>query len=587
MADTLTIVQSSDDCGDPDAKDVFAINDFFENIPVKSIDEPYETIATSDFDPIAGLPLFDLVWPRFASSFNAYNSDQSGLAHLIVLYQKLDCRIDERGYDQLDCRGVDEYYVSLIQDFAANEGVDLRSDVQPPSRPAFWAFLNALGRLLLVLVDHVLTLLASPFLSDVDPDAEVLFVPHLNRFDSMKPVIDEATYPYQVVLPVTTLEWIRAKRAGRWAAIQPYDPVPVSRFITPRLLLGEVALVVRLAVAELVRTSLHDQLASRIESEYGIRLDRSISHSLAHVYRTHFSAIPNLPLAEQLFTDFDPSSVVIGALSLRSQTFAFAADRQGVAAFHVPHTVTLRQEQVPKTSITHIVASEIAKEYLEEDWWIPEAAEIKAIGRARLGDIAEDRTRISSEDDGIKIVAATQPYEDRIRREFIRTILKGAAMIESDVSVVVKIHPNETTAFYDDVVAGTDINVSVTGDNLRHHLTTADLTCIINTNVGMESMVLGTPTVSINFWSPRTPIRPYMEAGPIPVLETPESAAAFFEELDAAALQQLRDEQIAYVDEYYLPWYNVATEVVDYVNPMGDDSPSASRSDTARNRLRR
>jgi hypothetical protein len=70
-------------------------------------------------------------------------------------------------------------------------------------------------------------------------------------------------------------------------------------------------------------------------------------------------------------------------------------------------------------------------------------------------------------------------------------------------------------------------------------------------------------------------------------LETPESAAAFFEELDAAALQQLRDEQIAYVDEYYLPWYNVATEVVDYVNPMGDDSPSASRSDTARNRLRR
>jgi hypothetical protein len=229
----------------------------------------------------------------------------------------------------------------------------------------------------------------------------------------------------------------------------------------------------------------------------------------------------------------------------------------------------MRQEQVPKTSITHIVASEIAEDYLKDNWWVPEAAEIEAIGRPRLGDIVEDRTQISP-DDGIKIVAATQPYEDRVRREFIRTILKGAATLESDVSVVVKIHPNETTAFYDDVVADTDINVTVTADDLRYHLTTADLTCIINTNVGMESMILGTPTVSINFWSPRTPVNPYMEAGPIPVLQTPESAAAFFQELDAAALQQLRDEQTAYVDEYYLPSNDVAAEVADYVNPMED-----------------
>jgi hypothetical protein len=567
MTGKLVVLQSRDGTDEVDDESPFVINEVFEGLPVDPFDEAYESIATFELEPIAGVPIFDMVWPKFASSFNEYATDPSGLAHLIILYNELETRVSNEGITELECRGVDGYYLSLLADFAENEGIRMSSDGQPPKRPGLTGFLQTLGRLCLVLIDHFLSLVLKYLFDDVTRPTDVVFVPHLNRFESMEPVIRAATYPYRVVAPVTTLDWIRPSRIRKWQKIEKYDPIPISCFITPTILMREIVFVGRLIIDELLLGRFKRQLAMAVQAEFDIQLNRSITHALNHVYRTHFTAIPNLFLARRMCEVTGCKSVVVGALSLRQQAFLFAAAEHNISAFHVPHTVSLRQEQVPKTNATHLVASPIAERYLREEWYVPDEASVVALGRPRLSAIAGDRPDFVPPGEPLKFVIATQPFEDAVRRSFVSSVLQGAANLDTDVDIVIKIHPNEDIDFYQPIAADSDLDVVVTADNLQRHLCWADLTFVINTNVGMESMILGTPCVSINRWSPRTPIRPYQSAGPIPVLDTEERIHAFFDGLDEEAIISLRREQINYVDENYVPSEDIDQQIAAFVNP--------------------
>jgi hypothetical protein len=563
MGDSLTIVQSADDATD----DAFVINEEFEKLSTDPFDDAWERIASFDIDPVAEIPMYDVVWPKFASSFNEYASSPSGLGHLLVLYDRLSERVDAEGVTEIRCRSVDPYYRSLLADFADNEDIRLVAEKGPPRRPALAGLIRTIGSLVFVLFDLILSLVLNAVVGRPDETTDVVFVPHLNRFDSFEPVLGAARYDHRVVAPVATLSWYRARRNGRWKGAAKHGAVPVARFATPVVFIRAVGTVVRLVISELLLGRFRRQLVDEVATEFGVRLDQSIAHACKHVYTVHFAAILNYLLAGAMIDTTGCETTVIGALSFRQQAFVLAAADRGIESHHVPHTVSLRKEHFPRRETDHIVASTVAAEYLTEEWYSPEDASIVPLGRPRIGKLVDERpSRSLPSEEPVRIVAATQPFDDRVRRQFVRDVLDGASDLD-DATVTVKIHPNESVDFYRDVVADADIHVTVSDGSLRDHLERADLTAFINSNAGMESMALGTPAVSINRWRPRTSVRPFISKGPIPVLETGEDVSEFFDDIDGDRLRSLRREQIAYLDDHFVLSDDITTDIAAHIHP--------------------
>jgi hypothetical protein len=66
-------------------------------------------------------------------------------------------------------------------------------------------------------------------------------------------------------------------------------------------------------------------------------------------------------------------------------------------------------------------------------------------------------------------------------------------------------------------------------DNLHGHIREADLVYTINSNVGLESMMLITLLSCFNGWSPMVRTRPYASSGPVSVLTSRDEIEAFLD----------------------------------------------------------
>jgi hypothetical protein len=399
----------------------------------------------------------------------------------------------------------------------------------------------------------------------------------------MESVIEASEEDHVVVAPVSTLEWLYHRARGRWDGPAAFSPVPLGAYVSLGVLFREVALAARLTVAELVFARFGRDLAALVESEFGVPLDRSVSVALGNTYPANVGPIPNRWLAGRLYRVTGADRVVVGSLSLRQQLFLVAAERADVASYHVPHTVPTHYDTVPRTDTVHFVPSESARAYHEDaDFLWTDSHPVVPIGRPLLSSLAARRSPAEPVTEPVRVVVATQPFDDDIRRAFATGVVDRLLESPLDVSVVVKTHPIEDPAFYADVAAGSD-RVRVTAADLHGELEAADLTFVVNTNVGLESVALGTPTVAVNSWEPFTNSRPYQERGPIPLLRSERELDSFVASLDVDAVERLRDEQVEFFDDQYFGDEDVPASIAAYVQEgrwpdpaSGDDAPGSA-----------
>lgn len=548
----LSVARSAavDDDGSP-AVDI-DIDEIYYQLSNERIDGVFDRIRRFDLPPVAGLPMFDLLWPRFAGSFNAYHHAPTGLSNTIVLYRELDDRIDWTQVDVLNCRGVDDYHLALVHDVADGKDVAVEGG-DPPSNRRAVGFLRGLVSVVLFLVDGIFSLVTSPFVETTD-DAVVAFVPHLNRIGSMLPVIDAATYPYTVVAPVATLEWLKSRVEGRWSDAHELDIVPLGRYVSLSVLFREWRTAVGLVVEEGIRGRFRTALLESVEAEFDVRIPRTVDQSLGNVYVLHLSALLYLHRARRLTETTSARRIVVGSQSTRQQCILRAADERGLRTFHVPHTVPLPQEALPRTDTVQIVPSTASKTYLERAIWAPDSLDIAPLGRPAFAELAKSRGSTPDLEEPISILLATQPYDGGIRREFVEWVLDGLGRNPRAASVTIKIHPNESTAFYQQYTDKSDGTVPVTlaDKDLIEQIKRADVTAVISTNVGVESLSLGTPVVAINCWEPRIRRRPYQINVPMPVLQDRDDVVKWFATLTLDRIADLRADETTFFDENYM-----------------------------------
>jgi CDP-glycerol glycerophosphotransferase (TagB/SpsB family) len=164
----------------------------------------------------------------------------------------------------------------------------------------------------------------------------------------------------------------------------------------------------------------------------------------------------------------------------------------------------------------------------------------------------------------VRILLGTQNIDDDVRREFTEVTLAGIQETEQKVSVVIKPHPDESPEFYEDLLQSDeipDVDVSLSSGDLEEQINRSDLLVTIRSNVGLESIILGTPSISINLRKPNYPDYLYASEGPVPSFSTREEVRSFFSSLSGETLHTLQQREESWVMENYTLEQNGAKEI--------------------------
>jgi hypothetical protein len=152
-------------------------------------------------------------------------------------------------------------------------------------------------------------------------------------------------------------------------------------------------------------------------------------------------------------------------------------------------------------------------------------------------DIYGQRDSIPPADTTETLLIGTQPFEDNRRRAFIRDVIPDV-LHQTEWNITIKIHPAEKLSFYHQTLSklGIDLKqtdrIQVTDSDLYSWIGRSQLLLTINSNVGIESVILGTPAASYNPWSPdiRDPL--YAKYGPVPMLREPSELVSLLTDWD-------------------------------------------------------
>lgn len=574
---TLRVVESTAD-GFEATDDVFVIESALRAVPAETFEAVFRRVAEADLGRTAGLPLYGVIRIHLAFLFAQNRHPPMAIPHLVVLYRLLDDRLTDHEYEALRCEGIAADYRAVVRDVAAGHGVSVHGAERVGFRHVAWGFLHGLygyGRLVL---DQVVSLLWKSFQPRPAPTRTVV-VPHVKRFESIRPVLDRLDHDFRVVLPIPTLAWLR-HRDGRYRPVRRYHPTPVDAFATPARVLGTVRRGLRLTWAVLVRRSFDRRVRRFVAEEFGVTMPNTVSYVLGNLFAVHVPSLANTVVAEGMVADLDPEHVVVGSLGSRQQAILYAAIDAGVDTYHVPHSATTGYELVPPPGTVHFVAADHVVDHLAASDQLSSTANVVPAGRAQLVALRQrDITpRADWSADGLKVLVATQPFPDAIRNRFIDVVLDALETTPTSVDVVVKIHPNETPDFYERATNDRPFPVRVVDEDLHGHVAAADLVVTINSNVGLEAMVLGTPCVCVTAWEPLIRARPYATAGPVPVLETTAAATEFFADLTPERLDGLAAAEQEFVETSYLegdPAERIA-RIIEAESPLPDDDPPSS-----------
>jgi hypothetical protein len=533
-------------------------------------DELKQTLCDMEVDEDRSLPLYTIF------QVGIVTSKSTGLVNCIVVADAFRDWVRENDITHVRCTDLSLSYVKAIRDVSEQLDVDVTVSSHRRTvdrlRASYWNYLTKFLYSMVLFVEQFLSMLRNAISRDAS-QSKILLVPYPGRFESIRPVISrfsDSTDASIVVTHLTILGFFKRNRGMRLPIS--LDPVrSFHDFASLRTVVHSLwSLFVTVPVALYLRRIEQNRLTDSIDREFDLYLPRSVAWAFVDNVMKGQEALFYYSLTKNVVRQSRCSCIVVGGDTPREKAITARANRLGVQTYYIPHSLTSRHEPVHEESTTVFASSEEEVSFLGRIG--QNTTNMVPAGRPYLDELSAKTSVTADQSEGFTILVATQGlFPDTIRTELVGSVLDHTELMEAECTVTIKTHPSEDPEFYRALVEGplaeySDI-VEITADGLEAELLAADLTVTITSNVGLESIALGTPTVVLDQWGGRSysPRYPYQELAPIPILTTDDEVADFFDGLDQAAVEDLLTEQTAFFRDTYPDTDQASEYIVRYL----------------------
>jgi hypothetical protein len=282
----------------------------------------------------------------------------------------------------------------------------------------------------------------------------------------------------------------------------------------------EYTFLTSLAYDLLISHTLETDVVEAIEAETGVRLETTVSHLVQQSVWSNFNTYLYHGAACRAFDRNEYSTVLITSSGASGNALALPANKHGVNTYVLPHSIRTPPIGVNRSFYRGVFTEgKIASCAVTE-----ERTEFIPVGLPKHLDIDGRRSSLTTDRKGSKtLLIGTQGFSDDLQREFIGEVVP-AVLTETSWNIVIKTHPRESPKFYRQALTeiGIDIEdsdrIRVTGSDLYEWIARSELLLTINSNVGIESVILGTAAASYNVWSPNLRDPLYAKYGSVPSL---------------------------------------------------------------------
>lgn len=558
----MTILEEEDDS----VENNFIIQEELQEITEEEYDKVYALLSNAKLDLDVPVPIYEISWRHIIAG-------RHGRLHeLILLYLRLEEVVTKENPEKLICKeDVDTGYISVVKDISEEYGIEVETRGQSTvSRyHLIQRFLKNSFLILPFLFDEVFSLVWK-HLSDKPEEVKLAFIPSLGRLSSTLPVLDkmaESEYEsYKVIIPSKV-----SSQGRRWewkyrrSELDGHDLESLSRFTSLRYIYRQVSTYIQICKKVLFGNRLKNELSEVLEAELDINLDSSIRYSIYEGYRTRvFLSIFFYQLTDGIVNKLKCKKIVIGGLSPSRRAILWSSIQNDVKVYYIPHGAgTGGDSPNPPTELTHMISGELEKKHYSESEQVQETWNCVVTGRPYLVDLYDEykeKETTESESSKLRVLVATQPLPGR--KEFVEDVIKSVE--ELDTEIIIKTHPSESKDIYNEYSERNE-NVTVTESDLFKHMSESDITVTVNSNVGLESIIVGTPTICVNKWKPTVGDALYSKYGSVPVLRSKNELSEFIRDTENDDLKGMLETQKEFVHDNFELETDAAQNMMDII----------------------
>lgn len=510
-------------------------------------------------------------WPPF-SIYNAvwkhimFNR-KGALIELILLYNGLENKIHSSNTDILKVDVKEQKYKVLFKDINKNLNVDVEFVSEDTVKLPRYSkmFFKDFVLTIVLLFNQVIWLLYSLVIEKPSLPETVIF-PSQGREYCIRPVIEYLQNQFIVEQTTTRISWFRNNCGGSWNNV---DRLVRDRHITLKGMSDEISFFLKTFLDIYIHRSLERQLKSELSENVNLKLPYTIEFAVNKGLQGNIHSLVHVVMLDDLFSRNEIKRVVVGGNSPRMRAINDICKQKDINVHYIPHSIVHPKELFNKGGdISKMyVSGEFSKQYLQKHFNKNKLPEIDPSGRPYLQNLLNDITENLETGDNKKFQAtiATQKGEDRVREKFVRTSLQCLVEHKLVDEIIIKTHPNEDATYYRDIISSYSKEyqdkIKIKDSGLEQVLQKSALVITINSNVGLESILNGTPCITYNEWMPIIPSFPYVEDGPVPVFESETELEMFFNELCLQDLKTLQSKQKSFGRDAYFPDGNAAKKI--------------------------
>lgn len=490
--------------------------------------------------------------------YNLPNNKQSpkNMATLLLLYKEVEEIQQSNNIDTIYLYGISGRYYDILTDLCEKKNLALVSQTQTDERPLGLVTISNLIWYVLSLLDIPISLMIQRIrttITDNASDSNILLEYPLFREDTLDQSEKNFDFLHDKFVMLLGISYLSH---GLISNKKPLKPIRSTGNMNDHL--SELNTIKNLYYSIIIKQEIQRNVTGTIEDIVSVNIPRTVENIIYDAFHENIKTIVWYICMRNIIKSKKYDVIILTSYGKFGKAIALAADN--IADVHlIPHSIMFE----PITGLEKLSAVYCEGHIVNK---VDNANNVNFIptGLPKHQSI-KNNTR-SCKNTKNQVILTTQPINDTRRKKFVCDVC-SAVLRCTGKTVVIKTHPEENKSFYQNIVSNKlseyNSRITISDEKLDKHIVESEYLITICSNTGIESIILGTPTIIYNPYEPDLPTPLYSTKGPVPRYTTGEEVVKCIRDNDSTTLLS---EQARLLYSMYNIINNDVEKIYDHIN---------------------